>query len=65
MRVIVLRDRAEGNESIGEMWTEARVFDASTTLAEVVEWANTYKLDPERGRQLRNVRLQLDDGEVS
>ena len=35
---IVMLDRAAGNESVGEMWTETKIFPESATLAEVAAW---------------------------
>ena len=36
---VVIRDMSAGNESVGEMWQETKVFDASATLDEVMNWA--------------------------
>ncbi len=35
---VVLQERSNGNESVGDMWTEARVFPPTATLAEVFAW---------------------------
>ena len=36
---VVIRDMSEGNESIGEMWQETKVFEDAATLEEVMNWA--------------------------
>jgi len=36
---VILRDESDGNESVGEMWQEAKIFDGSATLDEVMAWA--------------------------
>lgn len=44
MRVVAIKDMAAGNESVGEMWQETKIFDADNTpLAEVMEWAGSRK----------------------
>jgi len=30
---------ASGNESVGEMWQETKIFDGSATIEEVMSWA--------------------------
>jgi hypothetical protein len=36
---VVIRDHADGNETIGEMWQETKIFEGSVTLDEVMKWA--------------------------
>lgn len=36
---VVIRDMSAGNESVGEMWQETKIFDGSATLEEVMLWA--------------------------
>lgn len=36
---VVIVDRCAGNETVGEMWKETKIFDGSATLEEVVDWA--------------------------
>ena len=36
---VVIRDMSAGNESVGEMWQETKVFQDDATLKEVMEWA--------------------------
>lgn len=38
---VVLIDRSAGNETVGEMWTEPRVFSEHATLKEVAEWVRS------------------------
>lgn len=40
---VVIKDMSAGNESVGEMWQETKIFDGSTTLDEVMEWALIFK----------------------
>lgn len=36
---VVIRDMSAGNESVGEMWQETKIFYEDATLKEVMEWA--------------------------
>lgn len=38
MEYVILVDRSAGNESVGEMWTETKVFPETATLADVTDW---------------------------
>lgn len=38
--VIATIEKADGNESVGTMWTETKSFRTQATLQEVFEWAN-------------------------
>ena len=38
-KYVVIRDMAAGNDSVGEMWQETKIFDGSATLDEVMLWA--------------------------
>ena len=40
MNYVVIRDMSAGNESVGEMWQETKIFDGNATLEEVMEWAD-------------------------
>ena len=37
--VVAILDRSAGNESVGEMWQETKVFDQKATLFDVLKWA--------------------------
>jgi hypothetical protein len=39
MKYVIIRDNSAGNESVGEMWQETKIFDENATLAEVMKWA--------------------------
>ena len=45
---VVIRDMSAGNESVGEMWQETKIFSGDATLEEVMEWAMSpiYSGDP-------------------
>ena len=39
MKYVVIRDMSAGNESVGEMWQETKIFDSTATLEDVMKWA--------------------------
>ena len=44
MKIIAIKKMSAGNDCVGEMWDEVRVFDENTTLKEVMNWnENTIK----------------------
>ena len=53
MKIVAIKDMSAGNESVGEMWQETKIFDGDTPLKDVMAWA---------GRNKR-VQLTLPDGE--
>lgn len=40
--IVVIRDMSAGNESVGEMWQETKIFDESASLKEVMDWATEH-----------------------
>jgi hypothetical protein len=40
MKVVVIKDMSAGNESVGEMWQETKVFCPSDKLSDVLKWAH-------------------------
>ena len=46
---VVIIDKANGNESVGTMWQETKIFNGYHTLDEVMRWAlgeyNAYSKD--------------------
>lgn len=40
-QIVAILDRSAGNESVGEMWQETKVFDPEMSLIHVLNWAAT------------------------
>lgn len=38
-KIIAILDRSAGNDSVGEMWQETKIFEADNTLGAVLKWA--------------------------
>jgi len=43
MKIVAIKDEAAGNERVGEMWQETKIFDSETSLLEVMKWVGSYK----------------------
>ena len=37
---VIIKDMSGGNETVGEMWQETKVFNGNSTLDDVMDWAN-------------------------
>lgn len=44
-RFVAIQERSTGNESVGSMWLDTKVFPPDTTLEEVWRWANGQAVD--------------------
>jgi len=54
---VIIKDMSAGNESVGEMWQETKIFDGDTTLKQVMEWAM-----PENGIHSRkHIQITMPD----
>jgi hypothetical protein len=43
MKIIAIKDMSAGNESVGEMWQETKIFNDTDSLFEVMKWVGTHK----------------------
>lgn len=55
LKVVAIKDMSDGNESVGEMWKETKIFDGSTPVIEIVEWAK----HPNADLSKRGIRKNL------
>ena len=39
MKIVAIKDMSAGNDTVGEMWKETKIFDDKCALSEVIEWA--------------------------
>ena len=42
-RVIAIKERSAGNETVGDMWLETKSFDKETPVSEIIEWSGIHK----------------------
>ena len=38
-RVVVIKDMSGGNESVGEMWQETKIFDINDPIKSIIDWS--------------------------
>lgn len=38
-QVVAIKDMSAGNESVGEMWQETKIFSLDTPVSEIIDWA--------------------------
>jgi hypothetical protein len=39
MKIVAILYRSAGNESVGDMWKETKVFEETATIVEIIKWA--------------------------
>jgi len=44
MKIVAIKDMSIGNDSVGEMWKETKIFEPTDTLEKVILWAGDGKL---------------------
>lgn len=42
MVIVAIKERSEGNESVGSMWLETKIFEPAATVLEVLEWGGQF-----------------------
>lgn len=38
-QVVAIKDMSAGNESVGDMWQETKIFSLDTPVSEIIDWA--------------------------
>lgn len=38
-RIVAMKQKAEGNSTVGTSWTDCATFDINTPIIEIIEWA--------------------------
>ena len=39
MVIVAIKERSEGNESVGTMWLDTKIFSPETPVSEILSWA--------------------------
>ena len=42
MKVVVIKDMSAGNESVGEMWQETKIFEHTQPIGDILRWVNDH-----------------------
>jgi hypothetical protein len=40
MKIVAIKNMSAGNESVGEMWQETKIFEETTPVVEIIRWAS-------------------------
>ena len=40
MKIVAISYRSAGNESVGDMWRETKIFEPETPVIEIFKWAS-------------------------
>jgi len=59
MKVVIIRDMSAGNEAVGEMWKETKIFESSCTLDDVIKWA--FPVISQDGKSRQNVTITVPE----
>lgn len=43
MKIVAIKEMSAGNDSIGDMWKETKIFDGTDSLYEVMKWIGNSK----------------------
>lgn len=54
---VIIRDHSAGNDTVGEMWQETKVFDGNATLDEVMAWGMKNALDRDRRASSQKITI--------
>lgn len=57
MKIVAIKEMSDGNEAVGEMWKETKIFEGNTTLEEAMRWLGI-------ATRNKNLILTLPDGET-
>ena len=38
-KIVAIKDMSAGNESVGEMWKETKIFDSEEPIENIIKWA--------------------------
>lgn len=37
-KIVAIKDMSAGNESVGEMWKETKIFDPDQPISDIIKW---------------------------
>ena len=43
MKIVAIKSMSAGNDSVGEMWEETKIFDETDILRSVMDWVGPHK----------------------
>ena len=51
-KVVAVKEKSAGNESVGDVWLETRIFDELTPVGDIVRWSQGGQMEPRNGGRL-------------
>jgi len=52
MKIVAVKEKSAGNESIGDMWLETKIFKESTPVIEIIKWSQNGRAESRNGGRL-------------
>jgi len=66
MKIVAILFRSDGNEGVGEMWRETKVFEDTTPILEIMQWAycahSNSVFEDEVGNFRGHLEITIDQG---
>lgn len=56
-KYVVIRDMSAGNEFVGEMWQETKIFDGVESLDDVMAWAMNNDKDRDKFPSYKRITI--------
>lgn len=63
MKIVAIRDMADGNDSVGEMWQETKIFDSNDKVYDIVKWAFGSTIPSKKRLTITVPHDEYDDGD--
>ena len=58
---VIIKDMSAGNDSVGEMWQETKIFEGDATLDQVMQWAMTKYEFSEKMKSRKRITITRPD----
>ena len=56
MKIVAIKEKADGNESVGTMWLETKIFEEDVSVGEIIRWSQNGTMWPKsQGRLIISV----------
>ena len=52
MKIVAVKEKSAGNESVGDMWLETKIFEESTPIVEIIKWSQNGRTESRNGGRL-------------
>ena len=52
MKIVAVKEKSAGNETIGDMWLETKIFDEKISVGDIIRWSQDGRMDSRNGGRL-------------